>query len=282
MTGESERIARRLARAGVASRRGAEAMILAGRVAVNGQVIDSPALNVTAKDRVTVDGQPLAVAEPVRVWRYYKPIGLVTSERDEKGRDTVFAHLPEDMPRVMSIGRLDINSEGLLLLTNDGALKRKLELPSTGWLRKYRVRARGAPDDAGLEPLRRGVTVDGEAFAPMQVVLDRQQGANVWLTVGLREGRNREVRRALESVGLAVNRLIRVSYGPFQLGELQPGAVEEVRAKVLREQLGVGAKPEKAAPGAEPKRGACAGAKPGGKAGAKPGGQPGANVPRRR
>ncbi len=235
-----ERIARRLARAGVASRRVAETMIAAGRIAVNGRVIDSPALNVTGADKVTVDGKPLAAAEPSRLWRYYKPLGLVTSERDEKGRDTVFANLPEEMPRVVSIGRLDLNSEGLLLLTNDGALKRRLELPATGWLRKYRVRARGAPDDAALEPLRRGITVDGERFQPMRVDLDRQQGSNVWLTVSLREGRNREVRRALETVGLAVNRLIRVSYGPFQLGELEPGEVEEVRAKVLRDQLGAG------------------------------------------
>ncbi len=235
-----ERIARRLARAGVASRRVAETMIAAGRVAVNGRVIASPALNVTGDDKITVDGKPLAAAEPVRLWRYYKPLGLVTSERDEKGRATVFARLPEDMPRVVSIGRLDLNSEGLLLLTNDGALKRRLELPSTGWLRKYRVRARGAPEDAGLEPLRRGITVGGERFQPMRVDIDRQQGANVWLTVALREGRNREVRRALEAVGLAVNRLIRVSYGPFQLGELEPGEVEEVRPKVLREQLGGG------------------------------------------
>jgi len=155
------------------------------------------------------------------------------------GRDTVFDALPEDMPRVLSVGRLDLNSEGLLLLTNDGALKRRLELPSTGWLRKYRVRARGAPTDESLEPLRRGVTVDGERFQPMSVRIDRQQGSNVWLTVGLREGRNREVRRALESVGLDVNRLIRISYGPFLLGDLAPGAVEEVRAKILREQLGI-------------------------------------------
>lgn len=239
----AERIARRLARAGVASRRGAEAMIAAGRVAVNGRVIASPALNVTAADRVTVDGRPLAAAEPARLWRYYKPVGLVTSERDEKGRDTVFAHLPEGMPRVVSVGRLDLNSEGLLLLTNDGALKRRLELPATGWLRKYRVRARGAVADAGLDPVRRGITVEGERFQPMQVTLDRVQGANLWLTVALREGRNREVRRALEAVGLAVNRLIRVSYGPFQLGDLAPGAVEEVRPKVLREQLGIKEKP---------------------------------------
>jgi len=236
---DGERIAKRLARAGVASRRGSESMIAAGRVAVNGKAIDSPALNVGPTDRITVDGRPLPEAEPMRLWRHYKPLGLVTSASDEKGRETVFQHLPEDMPRVMSIGRLDLNSEGLLLLTNDGALKRRLELPSTGWLRKYRVRAKGTPADADLAPLRAGITVDRERFAPMTVAIDRQQGANVWLTIGLREGRNREVRRALERVGLIVNRLIRISYGPFQLGDLVPGAVEEVRAKVLRDQLGV-------------------------------------------
>lgn len=237
----SERIAKRLARAGVASRRAAEAMIAEGRVAVNGRVIDSPALNVGPADAILVDGAPLAAAEATRLWRYYKPVGLVTTEADEKGRDTVFDKLPAELPRVVSIGRLDLTSEGLLLLTNDGALKRRLELPSTGWVRKYRVRAKGVPVDAAFEPLRRGVTVDGERFAPMSVALDRQQGANVWLTIGLREGRNREIRRALETVGLEVNRLIRVSYGPFQLGELQPGGVEEVRAKVLRDQLGLAA-----------------------------------------
>lgn len=234
-----ERIARRMARAGIASRRAAEAMIAEGRVSVNGKVIDSPALNVTERDRITVDGQPLAAPEPVRLWRYYKPVGLVTSERDEKGRETVFDRLPETMPRVVSIGRLDLNSEGLLLLTNDGDLKRRLELPATGWLRKYRVRAHGEADDSTLEPLRRGIDVGGERFQPMTVTLDRKQGSNVWLTVALREGRNREVRRALEAVGLRVNRLIRVSYGPFQLGELEPGQVEEVRAKAVREQLGI-------------------------------------------
>ena len=238
-TDAPERIAKRLARAGVASRRVAETMIAAGRVAVNGRVIDSPALNVTAGDRVSVDGKVLGAPEAARLWRYYKPLGLVTSERDEKGRDTVFAHLPEDMPRVVSVGRLDLNSEGLLLLTNDGALKRRLELPSTGWLRKYRVRALGEPEDKALEPLRKGITVAGERFQPMRVTIDRQQGANVWLTVALREGKNREVRRALDAVGLTVNRLIRVSYGPFQLGELEPGGVEEVRPKALREQLGI-------------------------------------------
>ncbi len=234
-----DRIAKVLSRAGVASRREAERMIALGEVAVNGKVIDSPALNVTAKDRITVRGAPLAAAEPARLWLYYKPEGLVTSASDEKGRATVFENLPEDMPRVMSVGRLDLNSEGLLLLTNDGDLKRRLELPSTGWMRKYRVRVKGNPTDPDLEPLRRGMIVDGERFQPMVVVLDRHQGANAWLTVGLREGKNREIRRAMTEIGVTVNRLIRISYGPFRLGELEPGAVEEVRPKVLREQLGM-------------------------------------------
>ncbi|MEX5727317.1 23S rRNA pseudouridine2605 synthase [Rhodovulum iodosum] len=238
---KGERIAKVLARAGVASRRSAEAIIAAGRVTVNGKRIDSPALNVTPDDKIAVDGQPLAAPEPPRLWLYHKPAGLVTTERDEKGRPTVFDALPEDMPRVVSVGRLDLNSEGLLLLTNDGEIKRRLELPSTGWLRKYRVRVKGAPDDKTLAPLRAGVTVAGERFQPMEVSLDRQQGANAWLTVGLREGRNREIRRAMETVGLSVNRLIRVGYGPFRLGDLKPGAVEEVRARVLRDQLGLDA-----------------------------------------
>ncbi|MEM9144579.1 MAG: pseudouridine synthase [Pseudomonadota bacterium] len=235
---DGERIAKRLARAGVASRREAERMIEAGRVRVNGKQIDSPALNVIAADVISVDGQTVGAPEPVRLWRYHKPAGLVTTERDEKGRATIFDRLPPDLPRVMSVGRLDLTSEGLLLLTNDGALKRKLELPSTGWLRRYRVRVHGRPEDAALEPLRRGLTVDGERFQPMQVHLDRQQGANAWLTVALREGRNREVRRALDEVGFAVNRLIRVSYGPFQLGDLAESGVEEIKSKVLAEQLG--------------------------------------------
>ncbi|MFQ5566421.1 MAG: pseudouridine synthase [Paracoccaceae bacterium] len=238
-TTESERIAKRLARAGVASRREAERMIAAGRVRVNGRVLTSPAFNVTAGDRILVDGKPLAAAEPPRLWRYHKPAGLVTTARDEKGRATVFDRLPPELPRVMTVGRLDLNSEGLLLLTNDGALKRRLELPSTGWLRKYRVRVHGQPTEAMLAPLARGITVGGERFQPIEVTIDRLQGANAWLTVGLREGRNREIRRALESVGLAVNRLIRISYGPFQLGDLAPGRVEEVRAKVLADQLGL-------------------------------------------
>ena len=234
-----ERIAKVLARAGVASRREAERMIEAGLVSVNGKVIDSPALNVGPRDRITVEGQPLPQKEPARLWLYYKPLGLVTSASDEKGRDTVFDNLPPEMPRVMSVGRLDLNSEGLLLLTNDGEIKRKLELPSTGWLRKYRVRVNGRPEDATLEPLRKGVSIEGERFQPMSVTLDRQQGANAWLTVGLREGKNREIRRAMAAIGLTVNRLIRISYGPFRLGELQPGAVEEIKGRVLRDQLGL-------------------------------------------
>ena len=238
-TPKGDRIAKVLARAGVASRREAERMIAAGRVGDNGALIDSPALNVTPSDKITVDNAEIGEAEPPRLWLYYKPIGLVTTERDEKGRDTVFDSLPEEMPRVMSVGRLDINSEGLLLLTNDGEIKRKLELPSTGWTRKYRVRVNGRPKDDDLEPLRRGITVDGERFQGMQVTIDRQQGANAWLTVGLQEGRNREIRRAMTAVNLTVNRLIRVSYGPFRLGDMKPGAVDEVRAKIVRDQLGL-------------------------------------------
>ncbi len=234
-----ERIAKVMARAGVASRRDAERIILEGRVQVNGVTVTSPALDVLATDKVTLDGKPIDAPQPTRVWLYYKPLGLVTSERDEKGRQTVFESLPDGMPRVMSVGRLDLNSEGLLLLTNDGELKRRLELPATGWLRKYRVRVNGRPTEAMLAPLREGVTIDGEDFLPMEVTLDRQQGANAWLTIGLREGKNREIRRAMTEVGLFVNRLIRVSYGPFRLNVMQPGDVVEVKARILREQLGM-------------------------------------------
>ncbi len=252
---KGDRIAKVIARAGVASRREAERMIEAGRVAVNGKKIERAALNVTDTDKITVDGRDLKAPEPPRLWLYHKPTGLVTTNRDEQGRTTIFDELPEDLPRVMTVGRLDLNSEGLLLLTNDGALKRKLELPSTGWLRKYRVRIKGRPTDTTFEPLRKGLVIDGEKFQPMTVTLDRQQGANAWATVGIREGRNREIRRAMEAVGLSVNRLIRVSYGPFQLGTLKTGAVEEIRPRILRDQLGMSEEKEAAKPGksAKPK-----------------------------
>ncbi len=213
-------------------------MIEAGRVRLNGKRLDTPAITVTEHDKIEVDGKQIGEAEPARLWRYHKPQGLVTTERDEKGRPTVFDRLPMDLPRVMSVGRLDIASEGLLLLTNDGGLKRQLELPSTGWLRRYRVRVHGVVTDRMVEPLLNGITVDGVRYQPMQLQIDSQKGANAWLTVGIREGKNREVRRAMDAVGLTVNRLIRTAYGPFQLGELVAGQVDEIRAKVVREQLG--------------------------------------------
>jgi len=239
-----DRIAKVLSRSGVASRREAERMIEAGRVVVNGAVIESPALNVTPSDKIVVDGKPVGTPDAPRIWLYHKPTGLVTTERDEKGRRTVFETLPEELPRVMSVGRLDLNSEGLLLLTNDGELKRKLELPSTGWLRRYRVRIKGSVSEASLEKLRAGITVEGVRYQPMEITFDRQQGANAWLTVALREGKNREIRRAMEAVGTTVNRLIRLSYGPFQLGNLKAGEVEEVKQRVVKDQLGLRERPK--------------------------------------
>jgi 23S rRNA pseudouridine2605 synthase len=236
--GRSERIAKVIARAGLASRREAEAWIAAGRVAVNGEVIASPALNVSPADVVAVDGRPLPARERTRLFLYHKPRGLVTTHADPAGRPTIFAALPKSLPRLISVGRLDLDTEGLLLLTNDGGLARMLELPATGWLRRYRVRAHGRVAQDALDRLRHGVTIDGIRYGPIESRVERAQESNVWLSFAIREGKNREVKNVLGHLGLAVNRLIRVSFGPFQLGELPQGAVEEVRTRTLREQLG--------------------------------------------
>ena len=233
-----ERIAKVVSRAGLASRRDAEEWIVQGRVTVNGRVINSPALDVTANDVITVDGKPLPPRERTRLFLFHKPRGLMTTHADPEGRPTVFDNLPEGLPRLISIGRLDFNTEGLLLLTNDGGLARALELPDTGWLRRYRVRAHGEVTQAQLDELKNGIEVDGVKYGPIDATLERDQGANVWLVFAIREGKNREVRNVLAHLGLEVNRLIRVSYGPFQLGELAEGQVEEVKTRVLREQLG--------------------------------------------
>ena len=220
-----------MARAGIASRREVERLIGLGKVAVNGRILDTPATLVTRDDVITVDGKPITAAQATRVWRYHKPAGLITSHNDPAGRPTVFDALPRDLPRVMTVGRLDLNSEGLLLLTNDGELKRRLELPATGWLRRYRVRVNGQPTELTFDPLRRGAVIDGEAFQPMEVKLDSQKGANAWLTVGIREGKNREIRKVLNALGLDVNRLIRIAYGPFALGDMEINEVVEVRSE---------------------------------------------------
>ncbi len=236
-----ERIAKVMARAGLCSRREAEAWIAEGRVAVNGKVLTSPAISIGPKDEVSVDGKSLAQRQRTRLFLFHKPRGLVTTNKDPQGRQTVFDYLAQhypDAPRLVSVGRLDINTEGLLLLTNDGGLARVLELPATGWLRRYRVRANGKIDQESLDRLADGLTLDGVHYAGIEAKLDRIQGANCWLTFGLREGKNREVKRVLEHLGLAVNRLIRLSFGPFQLGDLADGGLEEVRTRVLRDQLG--------------------------------------------
>ena len=235
-----QRLAKVMARAGLCSRREAETWIEAGRVEVNGQLQTSPAFNVTEADKVAVDGKPLPEAEPPRLFRFHKPAGYVVSASDELGRLTVFDLLPDSLPRLQAVGRLDINTEGLLLLTNDGELKRRLELPSTGWLRRYRVRAYGRIDQAALDRLKQGVTVEGVNYGPIEANLDRGDGANVWMTLGLREGKNREIRKVLEHLGLKVNRLLRISYGPFLLGDIPKRGILEVPRSQLRDQLGIG------------------------------------------
>jgi 23S rRNA pseudouridine2605 synthase len=247
-------VAKALARAGVASRREIERLIAEGRVALNGEVLTTPAVKIGPGDILTVNGAVVSDAEPARVWRYHKPVGLLTAHSDPKGRPTVFQNLPAGMPRVISVGRLDLNSEGLLLLTNDGGLARALELPRTGLVRQYRARAYGHVDQARLDKLKDGITVEGVAYGPIEARLDKAQHraadtgrkgpANLWITVTLAEGKNREVRRVLEAIGLKVNRLIRLAYGPFALGTLAPGAAEEVGPRVIRELLAEHIAPE--------------------------------------
>jgi 23S rRNA pseudouridine2605 synthase len=233
-----ERIAKVIARAGVCSRRDAERLISEGRVAINGKVIASAAVNVSENDAIAIDGKPLPVKTPTRLWRYHKPEGLVVSHKDPEGRRSVFDALREQLPRVVSIGRLDIATEGLLLLTNDGELARLLELPATGWVRRYRVRAFGKPEIEALARLKDGITIEGVHYGPIEARIDKEQGDNSWLTFAIREGKNREIKRVCEHLGLRVNRLIRTSFGPFQLGDLKPGEIDEVPARVIEDQTG--------------------------------------------
>ncbi len=238
MNETSERIAKRMARAGLCSRREAEVWIAEGRVSVNGKKISSPALNVSGSDSIKVDGKLLAAKEQARLWLYHKPTGLVTTHKDPEGRPTVFSALPKDLPRVISVGRLDLNSEGLLLLTNDGDLARKLELPATGWIRRYRVRVFGHITPAMISEMKKGVVSEGVHYGPVEAVVDGGKGDNAWLTVSLKEGKNREVRKIFEHFGCKVSRLMRLSYGPFQLGNLEKGEVKEVTGKVLKSFIG--------------------------------------------
>jgi 23S rRNA pseudouridine2605 synthase len=246
-TDDGDRVAKVLARAGIASRRDAEKLIAEGRVKLDGKVLTTPAVKVPPGGVLQVDGKVVGEAEPMRLWRYHKPEGLVTSHKDEKGRSTVFDHVKTlGLPRVVSVGRLDLNSEGLLLLTNDGGLARKLELPETGWVRRYRVRFFGKLEQKELDALKDGVTIDRLRYGPIEATLDRAKGMYGWATVALKEGKNREVRRVFEHLGLRVARLIRTAYGPFQLGQLAPGAAEEISGKVLKEQLGLAKNPKRA------------------------------------
>ena len=241
-TPDGDRIAKVIARAGICSRRDAEKLIAEGRVKVDGVVITSPALNVTSTNLVMVNDKLLAEPEGARMWRYHKPSGLVTTHKDEKGRPTVFANLPKHLGRVVSVGRLDFNSEGLLLLTNDGEIARRMEIPTAGWTRVYRARLFGKVNQADLDRLAQGTTIAGVKYGPIVADIERAKGMYSWATVSLKEGKNREVKRVMESLGLRVARLIRTAYGPFQLGQLAEGAVEEIPARLWREKLGIGRK----------------------------------------
>ena len=234
----SERIAKFIARSGVCSRRAAEELILQKRITVNGETITSPAFNVEGTEKILLDGEKLPTVETTRLWLYYKPVGLLTTHKDTSNRPTVFDNLPAGMPRVISVGRLDLNSEGLLLLTNNGELSRTLELPQNGWSRRYKVKVHGRIIQSKLDSLTKGVEIDGVNYGPVKIVMGETQGTNSWLTITLQEGKNREIRRLMQYVGLDVARLIRLSYGPFQLGSLKKGEVKEVPQKVLKEQLG--------------------------------------------
>jgi len=234
---KGERIAKVMARAGLCSRRDAEKWINDGRVKVNGSILQSPACVVTGDDQIEVDGKPLPQKQAMRLFLYHKPAGLVTTHKDEKGRETIFDKFPADLPRVVTIGRLDMNTEGLLLLTNDGELARYLELPSTGWKRRYRVRAHGKITQQKLDGLQKGLTHEGIKYGPIEAELEKEQGANNWITISIREGKNREVRKIMEALDMQVNRLIRTAYGPFQLGSLPKGAIQEVKPKVLNDQV---------------------------------------------
>ncbi len=248
---DGERIAKVIARAGICSRRDAEKLIAEGRVMLDGEIVATPAIKVTENNLIQIDGKPLAERAPARLWRYHKTSGTVTTHKDEKGRPTVFEFVPKSLGRVVSVGRLDFNSEGLLLLTNDGEIARRLEIPSAGWVRKYRARLFGKVTQDNLDKLATGVTIAGISYGPIVADIERSKGMYSWVTVSLKEGKNREVKRVMESLGLKVARLIRVAYGPFQLGQLAEGAVEEIPAKLWRMQLGIGRKKQvEAAPDA--------------------------------
>ena len=233
-----ERVAKVIARAGICSRREAERRIAEGRVKIDGKVLSSPAVNVSPTNKILIDDNPLPPPAPYRLWRYYKPLGLLTTAKDPQGRTTIFEKLPRNLPRLITVGRLDLNSEGLLLMTNDGDLARKLELPSTGWRRRYRARVHGRVNPSILEDLKGGIKIDGVSFGPIEATLDRQKSSNAWITLALTEGKNREIRKIMSHLGWPVTRLIRISYGPFQLGNMIKGTIVEVNKKVLREQIG--------------------------------------------